>query len=165
MTIIADTREHADQWARIKKGFEAAGVEYIRSKLFIGDYMSLDNPRLVIDRKHNLAEIAANFSDGKRTQTGYRSRFEEEMATAKKHGIELIFLVEHGGSIKTIEDVAAWQNPRLATSPLALSGVRIYRKMLAFQNYYGVKFLFCDKAQTAQKIVSILARGAQKDGE
>lgn len=156
MTVMVDTREHADQWARIKDGFDAAGVEYIRSKLFVGDYMNLDNPRLVVDRKHNLAEVAVNFTDSKRTKAGYRSRFEEEMATAKKHGIQLVFLVEHGGQIKTIEDVAAWNNPRLATSPLAISGVRIYRKMLAFQNYYGVKFLFCDKRHTAQRIIEIL---------
>lgn len=151
MTIMVDTREHADQWQRIKKGFEANGIEYIRSKLFVGDYMSLDNPRLVVDRKHSLAEIAVNFTD--------RGRFENEMATAKKHGIKLVFLVEHGGPIKTIEDVAAWVNPRLATSPMAMSGQRIYRKMLAFQNYYGVEFQFCERSKTASAIIDILRRG------
>ena len=156
MTIMVDTREHADQWARIRRGFEAAGVEYVRTKLFVGDYMSLDSPRLVVDRKHNLAEIAVNFTDGKQTKTGYRSRFEEEMATAKKHGIKIVFLVEHGKNVKSIEDVAAWVNPRLATSPLAISGERIYRKMLAFQSYYGVEFQFCDRKETAARIIDIL---------
>ena len=156
MTIMVDTREHADQWARIRRGFEAAGVEYVRTKLFVGDYMSLDSPRLVVDRKHNLAEIAVNFTDGKKTKTGYRSRFEEEMATAKKHGIKIVFLVEHGKNVKSIDDVAAWVNPRLATSPLAISGERIYRKMLAFQSYYGVEFQFCTKADTAARIIDIL---------
>lgn len=159
MTIMADTREHSEQWERIRAGFDAQGVDYIRSKLFVGDYMSLDNPRLVVDRKHNLQEIANNFTDSKRTKTGYRSRFEEEMATAKKHGIKIVFLVEHGGKIKTLEDVAAWNNPRLTTSPMAISGIRIYRKMVAFQNFYGVEFRFCSKAQTARKIVEILKEG------
>lgn len=156
MTIMVDTREHADQWARIRNGFDAAGVQYVRSKLFVGDYMSLDNPRLVVDRKHNLAEIAYNFTEGKKTKTGYRNRFEEEMATAQKHGIKIVFLIEHSSKVKTVEDVIAWKNPRLETSPLAISGERIYRKMLAFQNYYGVEFRFCDKRHTAQRIVEIL---------
>ena len=159
MTIMADTREHAEQWERIRAGFDAAGVQYIRSKLFVGDYMSLDNPRLVVDRKHNLQEVAGNFTDAKRTKNGYRSRFEEEMATAKKHGIKIVFLVEHGGKIKTIEDVADWNNPRLTTSPMAINGIRIYRKMIAFQNFYGVEFRFCSKAQTARKIIEILKEG------
>lgn len=156
MTIMVDTREHADQWARIRNGFDAAGVQYVRSKLFVGDYMSLDNPRLVVDRKHNLAEIAYNFTEAKKTKTGYRNRFEEEMATAQKHGIKIIFLIEHSSKVKTVEDVIGWKNPRLETSPLAISGERIYRKMLAFQNYYGVEFRFCDKRHTAQRIVEIL---------
>lgn len=51
MQIQCDTREHKSEWVRIEKQFKELGVQYFRSKLFVGDYMNLDNPRLVIDRK------------------------------------------------------------------------------------------------------------------
>lgn len=151
MTIIADTREHADQWDRIRAGFDALGVDYVRSKLLVGDYQALENPLLVIDRKHNLAEIANNFTEKK--------RFENEMQLAKKLGIKIVFLIEHGGKIRMIEDVMNWHNPRLKTSPLAMNGIRIYRKMMAFRSFYGVEFMFCDKKHTAKEIVRILEEG------
>lgn len=158
MEIIVDSREKRRIIQRILEGFDRRGARYVISKLYKGDYMSLDNPRLVVDRKQNLAEVAVNFTDARKTANGYGSRFENEMADAKKMGIKIVFLVEHGGQIRSIDDVAKWQNPRLAESPMAMSGERIYRKMLAFQNYYGVEWQFCDKRQTADKIIEILGR-------
>ena len=156
MTIIADTREHADQWERIRQGFDAAGVQYVRSKLLVGDYQALENPLLVIDRKHNLAEVAGNFTEKK--------RFENEMQLAKKLGVKIVFLIEHGGKIRSLEDVMDWQNPRLKTSPLAISGVRIYRKMVAYANFYGVEWAFCDKRHPAKRIIEILEEGKHGKG-
>lgn len=156
MVIQVDSREKRHIIQRILDGFDRRGVEHYTSKLYKGDYMSLDNPRLVIDRKQSLLEVAVNFTDGKRTSKGYGSRFEQEMADAKKMGIKIVFLVEHGGQIRSIEDVAKWVNPRLKESPMAMSGERIYRKMLAFQNYYEVEWQFCSKAETADRIIEIL---------
>ena len=51
MQIQVDTREHNKEWERIKGQFDALGVQYFRSKMYVGDYQSLDNPRLVIDAK------------------------------------------------------------------------------------------------------------------
>ena len=158
MVIQIDSREKRHIIQRILDGFDRRGVQHYTSKLYKGDYMSLDNPRLVVDRKQNLAEVAYNFTDARKTTKGYGSRFEQEMAEAKEMGIKIVFLVEHGGQIRSLEDVAKWQNPRLTESPMAMSGERIYRKMLAFQNYYGVEWKFCDKRQTADKIIEILER-------
>lgn len=159
MTIQVDSREKSHIIQRILNGFDRRGVQHYTSKLYKGDYMSLDNPRLVVDRKQNLLEVASNFTDAKRTSKGYGSRFEQEMVDAKKHGIKIIFLVEHGEEIRSLEDVRRWVNPRLIDSPMAMSGERIYRKMLAFQNYYGVEFQFCNKAETADRIIEILGGG------
>ena len=158
MTIQVDSREKRHIIQRILDGFDRRGVQHYVSKLYKGDYMNLDNPRLVVDRKQNLAEVAYNFTDARKTTKGYGSRFEQEMADAKAMGIKIVFLVEHGGQIRSIDDVAKWENPRLRESPMAMSGERIYRKMLAFQNYYGVEWQFCDKRQTADKIIEILER-------
>lgn len=162
MVIQVDSREKRHIIERILNGFDRRGVQFYISKLYKGDYMNIDNPRLVVDRKQNLAEVAYNFTDARKTTKGYRSRFENEMAEAKKLGIKIVFLVEHGGQIRSIEDVPKWVNPRLQESPMAISGERIYRKMLAFQNYYGVEFQFCSKAQTADRIIEILQGGAEK---
>lgn len=158
MTIQVDSREKRHIIQRILDGFDRRGVQHYVSKLYKGDYMNLDNPRLVVDRKQNLAEVAYNFTDARKTTKGYGSRFEQEMADAKAMGIKIVFLVEHGGQIRSIDDVAKWENPRLQESPMAMSGERIYRKMLAFQNYYGVEWQFCDKRQTADRIIEILER-------
>lgn len=162
MVIQVDSREKRHIIERILNGFDRRGVQFYISKLYKGDYMNIDNPRLVVDRKQNLAEVAYNFTDARKTTRGYSSRFENEMAEAKKLGIKIVFLVEHGGQIRSIEDVPNWVNPRLQESPMAISGERIYRKMLAFQNYYGVEFQFCRKAQTADRIIEILQGGAEK---
>lgn len=162
MVIQVDSREKRHIIERILNGFNRRGVQFYISKLYKGDYMNIDNPRLVVDRKQNLAEVAYNFTDARKTTKGYSSRFENEMAEAKKLGIKIVFLVEHGGQIRSIEDVPKWVNPRLQESPMAISGERIYRKMLAFQNYYGVEFQFCSKAQTADRIIEILQGGAEK---
>lgn len=162
MVIQVDSREKRHIIERILNGFDRRGIQFYISKLYKGDYMNIDNPRLVVDRKQNLAEVAYNFTDARKTTKGYSSRFENEMAEAKKLGIKIVFLVEHGGQIRSIDDVPKWVNPRLQESPMAISGERIYRKMLAFQNYYGVEFQFCSKAQTADRIIEILQGGAEK---
>ena len=46
MDIQIDSREKARAIRKIVKTFDESGVKY-----FVGDYMSLDNPRLIIDRK------------------------------------------------------------------------------------------------------------------
>ena len=51
MTIQIDSREHKKELDRIQKQLDKLEVEYYVSKLYVGDYMNLDNPRLVIDRK------------------------------------------------------------------------------------------------------------------
>ena len=51
MDIQIDSREHKKEYERITKQLDDLGVNHFRSKLYVGDYQSLDIPRLVIDRK------------------------------------------------------------------------------------------------------------------
>ena len=60
MTIQIDTREHKWERARIEMQLTKLGVKTIASKLYVGDYQSWDNPRLVIDRKKDLGELCGN---------------------------------------------------------------------------------------------------------
>ena len=105
MTINVDTREHAKEWDRIQKQFDELGVKYFRSKLYVGDYMSLDNARLVVDRKKDLQELCGNVCQ-------QHERFKKELIRAIDAGIQIVFLVEHGPDVRELEDVYFWENPR-----------------------------------------------------
>lgn len=154
MTIQIDSREKARAIQKIVAEFDSQEVRHYVSKLFVGDYMSLDNPRLIIDRKQNLSELVGNVCQ-------QHKRFTDELKRAQEHGIKLVILCEHGGKIKSLEDVKEWVNPRLKKSPLAMSGERLYKVLLTISKKYGVDFMFCDKRQTGKKIIEILSHEQQ----
>lgn len=154
MVIQVDSREKAHAITRILSEFSRQGIQYFVSKLPVGDYMSLDNAKLVIDRKQNLQELCGNVIQ-------QRSRFVAELERAKRFGIKLIILCEHGGDIRSLTDVIQWVNPRLKESPLAVSGERLFKILSAIRKKYGVEFLFCRKQDTGKRIIEIL-NGAEK---
>lgn len=151
MTIQVDTREKARAIEGIIKEFDKQGVTHFSSKLYVGDYVNLENSFLVVDRKQNLLEVCSNVCQ-------QHKRFVNEIKRAKAAGIKIIFLVEHGKNIKSLEDVKNWVNPRLKESPLAVSGERLYKILSTLERKYGVEFRFCDKRNTGKKIIEILGR-------
>lgn len=164
MQIQVDTREHKAEWERIQKQFDDMGIKYFRSKMYVGDYQSLDNPRLVIDRKKNLQELCGNVCQ-------QHERFKAELIRALQQNIKIVILVEHGEEVKTLEDVWFWENPRkheirwktvngkrvrTVQSEKAVDGPQLYRSLKTIKDRYNVDFVFCTKEQTGQKIVEIL---------
>ena len=161
MTIQVDSREKAHAITRILEHFHASGVKYYISKLYIGDYMNLDNPRVIIDRKQNLDELCGNVCR-------QHERFRAELIRAQENGIRLIILCEHGHGIKSLDDVLFWRNPRARTKKLingrwvwteqkVMHGDTLYKILCTMQRKYGVSFLFCDKGETGRRIVEILS--------
>lgn len=147
--IVVDTREKERAIGRILRDFNKAGVEYRREKLDVGDYMNTKSPWLVVDRKQNLLEVSHNVGQD-------LPRFLREIKRAEEQGVKIIFLVEHGYSIASLKDVQHWINPRLKDSPLAISGERLYQKMLALQNGHDIEWQFCIKQNTGKRILRIL---------
>ena len=135
--------------ARIQRQLTALGCKTIVSKLYVGDYQSLDNPRLVIDRKKDLLELCGNV-------TQQHERFQRELIKAQEAGIRLIILIEHGGDIQSLEDVYFWDNPRLLQSPKATTGKGLYKSLCTIRNRYNVRFEFCTKQETGKKIMELL---------
>lgn len=82
MDIQIDTREKQRAIRKILKTFDDNGVKHFSSKLLVGDYMSLDNPRLIIDRKQNLQELCGNVCQ-------QHERFKRELLKAINAGIQL----------------------------------------------------------------------------
>ena len=152
LTIHIDSREKARAITKIVRTFDEQGVKHFVSKLPFGDYMSLDNPRFVIDRKQNLLELCGNVCQ-------QHKRFTAELQGAKDYGIKLAILCEHGRNIQTLDDVMHWENPRLKVSPMAVSGERLYKILSAMRKHYGVEFYFCTKAQTGERIIELLGGG------
>ena len=149
MTIQVDTREKARAITKVLAEFKKQGIVHISSKLYVGDYMNLANPMVVIDRKQNLLEVSTNLIQ-------QHDRFLNEIRRANTAGIKIIFLVEHGYGIKSLDDVKEWQNPRLNESKFAVSGERLHKMISMLIANKGVEFVFCDKHQTGAKIIELL---------
>lgn len=176
LTIQIDSREKSRAIQKIIAEFNQQGVKHYISKLWTGDYMSLDNPRLIIDRKQNLSEICANVCQS-------HDRFRNELVRAQENGIKLIILIEHSNHIKCVDDVAKWENPRgkgkriwvpdkclknddgeeyweighyESAKTKAMTGETLSKVMKTMEKKYGCQFLFCDKLHTGKKIIELL---------
>lgn len=163
MTIQIDSREKARAIKKIVAEFDRNNIEYFSSKLYVGDYMSLDNPRLIIDRKQNLSELCVNVCQD-------HDRFRAELLRAMENNIQLIILVEHGEGIRSLEDVIFWKNPRRhkqirtedgwkTVETKATTGQTLYHILSTMQRKYGVEYEFCSKDETGRRIIEILERG------
>ena len=167
MNIQIDSREKARAIRKIIKTFDDAGVKHFSSKLLVGDYMSLDNPRLIIDRKQNLQELCGNVCQ-------QHERFKRELLKAMDAGIQLVVLVEHGPDIQCLEDVWFWENPRkheirwrvvdgkrekYVVSAKAVDGNQLYKSLCTIRDRYHVRFEFCEKKDTGKEIIRILKAG------
>lgn len=170
MDIQIDSREKARAIRKIIKTFDEQGIKHFSSKLLIGDYMSLDNPRLIIDRKQNLQELCGNVCQ-------QHERFKRELLKAMDAGIQLVILVEHGADIKSLEDVYFWKNPRkhevrwrivngtrekYVVSAKAVDGNQLYKSLCTIRDRYHVRFEFCEKKDTGTRIAEILSEENDK---
>lgn len=147
--VYVDTREKPHAIVRILAEFERQGITVHRVALGEGDYKLHPDAPVTIDRKQNLQEVCGNL-------TWERERWNREVRRCREKGETLYVLVEHGGGIRTLEDVAGWNNPRLKQSPKAVSGKRLYQLMMQYAAY-GVRWRFCDKRCTGKEILRILA--------
>lgn len=167
MDIQIDSREKSRAIKKIIKTFDECGVNHFSSKLMVGDYMSLDNPRLIIDRKQNLQELCGNVCQ-------QHERFRRELIKAMQAGIRLVVLVEHGPDINSLEDVYFWKNPRkhevrwmtvngkrekYIVSAKAIDGDQLYKSLCTIRDRYNVEFVFCKKNDTGREIIRILRDG------
>ena len=168
MIIQCDTREHDSEWARVEQQLDALGVQWFRNKLYIGDYMCLDNPKLVIDRKKNLEELCSNiFSED-------HNRFRREMIRAQELGVQIIILIEHGKDIQGMNDIIWWDRPETVRyrkvdgkwvnyTVKRIAGESLVKAMHTISEKYGIKYAFCDKSSTGEAIVRIFEHDQRRN--
>jgi hypothetical protein len=138
-----DTMEKKNQ--HIKDYFNKNGIPYVLQRLKTADYWNDENPNVVIDRKKNLTEVATNLCSPD------SSRFWREVRRSYRDKQKFIVLVEHGGSIKSLQDVSGWQSKYSQ-----ISGGRLQSEMYRVGIAYNIEWVFCDKRSTGRKIVELL---------
>lgn len=145
--IQVDSREKARAIVNILETFETENVDYVVSKLYVGDYMQYGHPEIVVDRKQNVGEICGNIC-GKQ-----HKRFSEELKKAKAVGTHIVILIEDD-RINDFEDVKKWSSPHTK-----IKGETLYKAMKTMESEtdkYDVEFQFCKKSETGKRILEIL---------
>ena len=156
-TIIVDTREKPHAIAGILDYFERNGIQYEKKKLDYGDYMlkePQDGPKISIDRKQNIAELAKNC-------TRESERFRREMDRAAADGAELVILVEQNrysdrGEIVTVRDISdliRWSSPHTM-----VRGEKVFRVLSSWTKKWPISVEFCSKRSTGRIITEILLK-------
>ena len=147
--LIVDSREKWTQGgsrdAHIRDYFDRHEIPYIIQKLDVGDY-ALPGGHIVVDRKQNLEEIAKNLLNAQD-----HSRFMREVRRAHSAGLKFIVLIEHGPTVKTMNDVKTWRSKWTGAS-----GYSLWREMRRAELAYRVRWEFCSKRSTAKRIIEIL---------
>lgn len=137
----------------------AHGVKLRRSKLFCGDYTLPADQHICIDTKYGLQEVYGDL-------IGHdHARFIRELDNAKDCGITLVILVEERG-IRTLRDVARWENPRrtqyfhtpklMRPSKPPIPSEQLMKVMQTVSEKHGCIWKFCKKSETGKRICDIL---------
>lgn len=159
MVITEDTRQQAGKHRNVQAYCKRHGIELVRKKLDVGDYM-LPDGTISVDTKFGMQEVYNNLISG-------HDRFRRECVRARENGIRLVVLVEEAG-ITTLEDVKGWINPRIQQYEWAvehgyktakappISSKRLYGIMRTMEENYGIQFQFCHKRNTGKRIIEIL---------
>lgn len=154
--IICDSREKKN--SHILNYFDKHNIPYKVQKMAVADYMIEGKGQLVIDRKQNLEEAAKNLV------TKDKRRFLDEIRLGYAKKMKIVVLVEHGKSIKQLRDVPDWSvtwTDKLSKQ-YVVAGRKLLDKMDRLSMAYGVKWVFCDKAETPRRILEILDYGSDK---
>lgn len=146
MIIQVDSREQ--KYDHIIKYFDSQEIKWVRSKCVVGDYVNLENPMVVIDRKKDLQEVAGNVCQ-------QHDRFVRELELARDLGYRMIVLIEEP-NIKYLNEVFGWYNWRKKKNPKAISGQTLGKIMLTMSHKYGVEWQFTTKAKCGEKIIELL---------
>ena len=152
MVLIEDTRNQPGKHKNIEAYCRQQGIEIIRSKLLIGDYMLAGyggiKGDIACDTKMGVPEIASNVFQE-------HERFRRECETAQKCGVKLIVLIEEnlpGGRLDN------WRSPvdRDGRPKYLFDPSRLRKAMYTMQDKYGVAFRFCDGRSTGKELIAYL---------
>lgn len=149
MIILEDTRQQANKHRLKHEYWSEHGIEVVRTKLLVGDYM-LFGGTICVDTKMDVEEIAGNIGGSN------HARFREECKLAKRIGATLIVLVENLNGFRSIQDVTTWVNPNLNKTARSIEGPRLAKAMNTMSERYGVQFTFCAPEDSGRMVIDLL---------
>lgn len=147
--LVVDTREK--RWEHIRAALEKQNVPFMVEKVPYGDYAMRGNPGKAVERKRSLEEISYNLFN-----RNDKHRFMREIRAATAKGIAITILIEHGKGVRTMQDVAAWQDQKTK-----VPGTALMARLDALRLAYGVHTVFCDPKDTAGTILRLLGGTTQ----
>lgn len=152
MVLLEDTRNQPGKHKNIAAYCKQMGIEIVRTKLLVGDYMlaGSDGGGISVDTKTlGVPEIANNILSAS------HDRFRRECEMAQKCGIQLIVLIEEplpGGRLdKWVSPLDRDGKPKYKFDPVILR-----KAMYTMQEKYQVRFRFCDGRSTGKQLIEYL---------
>lgn len=155
MVLQEDTRNQPGKHKNIAAYCKQQGIEIIRTKLLVGDYMLTGDGSggISVDTKSGVPELAMDIFQ-------QHQRFRNECETAQRCGITLFVLTEEvlpGGLLENWRSpLDRFGNPRCKFDPAILK-----KAMITMQEKYGVRFRFCDGRSTGKVLFEYL-KGERK---
>ena len=161
MILLSDTRQQEGQHKNIESYCKRMGIEIVRKKLDVGDYMLSEdgiNPigNISCDSKASILELSHNI------MSSDHRRFKAECIRAQEAGIQLVIVIEE---LPPFGRLDMWEVPRFQSSgrfhragqPMTLvSPSALRRACITMQIKYGVKFRFCTRRQSPARIIKYL---------
>lgn len=140
-SVQVDSRERGN--AEVIEYFDFIGQPYFVSKVYAGDYINFSRPKVAIDLKKDLLEVAQNLGKD-------HARFLREVLRVKNEmKCDLVVLIRE--PLQSLEEVKSWQHERSH-----VKGETLYKIMRTMTERYGVLWRFCTRETAGQKILSIL---------
>lgn len=155
MVLQEDTRNQPGKHKNIQAYCKQAGIEIIRTKLLVGDYMLTGEGSggISVDTKSGVPELAMDIFQ-------QHERFRRECETAQRCGITLYILTEEvlpGGRLENWKPpLDRFGRPRCRFDPAILK-----KAMITMQEKYDVRFRFCDGRSTGKELIEYL-KGERK---
>lgn len=150
MVLLEDSRQQPGKHRNIHAYCKQNGIEIVRTKLLVGDYMltGADSGGISVDTKYGVPELASNVFQE-------HERFRAECEMAQRCGILLVILIEEvlpGGLLEN------WRSPMGADGlpRHKFDPARLKRAMLTMQDKYGCRFRFCDGRSTGRVLIEYL---------
>lgn len=161
--IYEDTRQKRGRHAIKHAWWAAHGVTVERRKLDTGDYWA-EGSAFLVDTKKDVQELAGNVGHD-------HDRFVRELDRATLDGKKLVILVEEhpeyegspqlvGGWVSRVCRRCGRCDPTRdacrAKRRKPMNGPQLAKILRALEERHGVRFMFCDRSETAQRVCEIL---------
>lgn len=155
VTLLEDSRNQVGKHKNVEAYCKRNGINLVRQKLEVGDYMFPDG-QISVDTKESILEICHN------VMSDDHKRFKAECVRARALGIQLIVLIEE---VPPFGRLDMWEVPRFRSTdrfhkygdPMTLvHPARLRKALITMQERYGVKFRFCTRRQSPARIIKYL---------